>query len=133
MQTAPDAVLAAMLSASLAVSQWPPIIDAEQAAALYHCSKGQIEALAERDQLPGTKFGRGWVFVTAQLLQYALKRCEENVMAGNDVGAQAHSEAPGALPEARVREICPRPSPPLTPHRGRGRPRAHVPDAIRQE
>ena len=64
------------------LTQCPAIIDAEQAAALLHCSKGQIELLAERGQLPATKFGRGWIFVTAQLIQCALTRCAENVRAG---------------------------------------------------
>jgi excisionase family DNA binding protein len=134
MQTAPDAVLAAMLSASLAASPWPAIIDAEQAATLLHCSKGRIELLAERGQLPATKFGRGWIFVTAQLIQCALARCAENVRSGNEIGLRAHSDAPDAPPETQVRESCPRPVLlPMTPRRGRGRPRTHIPDAIRRE
>jgi excisionase family DNA binding protein len=132
MQTSPDAVLAAMLSANLAASQLPPVIDAEQAAALLRCSKSQIEVLAERGQLPATKYGRGWIFVTAQLLQNALRRCEANVGPGNTLGSQPYSEAPGAIPEATVRERGPQPSTPITPRRARGRPRTHVPDAVRQ-
>lgn len=67
-----------MLAASLANSDLPPIIDAEQVAALLHCSKGQIEDLAELGRLPATKFGRGVVFVTAQVVYSVLQQSSSN-------------------------------------------------------
>jgi len=63
METSPiDAALGAMLAATLTASPLPAVIDAEQAATLLQCSKCQVEMLAERGEVPGTKFGRGWIF-----------------------------------------------------------------------
>lgn len=43
-------------------------IDAHAAAILLHCDVLQIEALARRGEIPGTKIGRGWIFLRTQLL-----------------------------------------------------------------
>jgi len=117
-------MLATILSASLA--QLPPIIDAEQVAALLHCSKGQIEDLAESGRLPATKFGRGWVFVTAQIvysvLQEALARA-----------AKRAESAESAAPARHAGMTRRRSSKPLTLRstpRQRGRPRKTLPACV---
>jgi hypothetical protein len=108
METSPiDAALGAMLAATLAASPLPAIIDAEQAAALLQCSKCQVEMLAERGEVPGTKFGRGWIFVTAQLIHCVLVRCAQRV---RDRDRTSPSEPGTALPHSTTRS---RRSPPL--------------------
>lgn len=113
-----------MLASSVAHSNLPPIIDAEQVASLLHCSKGQIEDLAESGRLPATKFGRGWVFVTAQVVHSVL---EESTL---NAAARRHpSTTEQVAPHART--IGTRSSRPLTlppPPRPRGRPRKFLPD-----
>jgi excisionase family DNA binding protein len=119
--------LPALLASSLAHSNLPPIIDAEQVAVLLHCSKGQVEDLAESGRLPATKFGRGWVFVTAQVVYSVLKESTSN--------APKRTRAPNADEVARrvldagttgARSSKPLELPP-TP-RPRGRPRKFIPD-----
>jgi hypothetical protein len=82
-----DGSLAAMLSASLTTSGLGTVIDAQQAAALLACSEGHIDRLAESGRLPGRKYGRGWVFVTAQLLHHVVTESAGNV--------RPAAEAPG--------------------------------------
>jgi hypothetical protein len=55
-------------------------IDAEAAATLLHCDSYQIETLARRGEIPGTKIGRGWIFLRSQLLHaIAVKAESESV------------------------------------------------------
>lgn len=75
-----------LLGTSIAASGLPPIIDAEQCATLLRCSKQHVDVLADRGALPATKFGRGWVFVTAQLLAHVAAACERNLIHRNDAG-----------------------------------------------
>jgi hypothetical protein len=70
-----DESLATMLSASLSTSGLGPVIGAQQASVLLACSEEHIERLAESGQLPGRKYGRGWAFVTAQLLHHIVVEC----------------------------------------------------------
>lgn len=96
---APTAALTDLLSASIAASKLPPVIDAEQCAALLRCSKPHIDGLADRGDLPATKFGRGWVFVTAQLLAHVAAACQRNLarsqpsMSEFPPGAARHQDA----------------------------------------
>jgi len=52
-------------------------INAAQCAELLFCSQAAVEELASRGELPGTKFGRGWVFLTEQVVKVLGKRCME--------------------------------------------------------
>src|SRR5262245_41979925 len=103
MDTSPASALASMLTASLAASQLPVSIDAEAAATLLHCSKRQIELLAEGDQLPGTKFGHGWIFVTAQLIHCVIERCAKKMTAASEVTSPPHTTASVQPSNAKVR------------------------------
>lgn len=51
-------------------------LDTEQCAELLRCSASTIEELASKGELPATKFGRGWIFVTKQILEMLQTRCE---------------------------------------------------------
>jgi hypothetical protein len=109
-----DGSLAAMLSASLTTSGLGAVIDAQQAAALLGCSEGHIDRLAEGGRLPGRKYGRGWVFVTAQLLHHVVTESAENV--------RPVAEAPGE-PGTTKHEGGQPASPPTGLLKRRGRPR----------
>ena len=54
----------------------PATLDAEECAGILRCSKQTVEELAFQGALPATRFGRGWVFVTDQILAYLKARCE---------------------------------------------------------
>ncbi len=51
-------------------------LDTEQCAELLHCSTSTVEELAGKGELPAAKFGRGWLFVTKQILEMLQARCE---------------------------------------------------------
>lgn len=127
MESSSQSILGAMLAASMSHPDLPPIIDAEQAAALHCCSKGQVEDLAESGRLPGTKYGRGWVLVTAQIVYSVFEECTSN--------AQKRAAAAAGRPVDPPRPVDagtthPRSSKPLTfppMPRTRGRPRKNLP------
>lgn len=52
-------------------------IDAEACAVLLHCSVERVEDLAGSGELPAMKFGRGWIFVRADLLAYLAERARD--------------------------------------------------------
>jgi excisionase family DNA binding protein len=110
-----DKSLPAMLSASISASGLPPVIDAQQASALLACSEGHVERLAESGRLPGTKYGRGWIFVTAQLLYHVAAECAGNL--------QPPMEPSPGKPSPLAPE-------PLAPPKRRGRPRRPLSDAL---
>jgi excisionase family DNA binding protein len=110
-----------MLGKNLTAADLPIIMDADEAAALLRCSKQQIELLADRGELPGAKYGRGWIFVTAQLLQVVMNRCAANLKARGQ-----HPSPSISTPSTRTSEAT------KTPKR-RGRPSrylAPIPDEI---
>ncbi len=134
METSLHNPLGDLLAASLSSSSLPPLIDAEQAAGMLGCSKEHLEELADRGKLPATKYGRGWIFVTAQLIHHVAQDCAKNVRAGeaaprserrvkrtpkNNRPAQwaSETEPGGSLPFE-----------PRGPAKSRGRPRLSVPD-----
>lgn len=51
----------------------PLIVDANQAAELFHCKKSTIETLASTGKIPGTKIGQGWIFMSAMLIDWLEK------------------------------------------------------------
>lgn len=119
-----DESLAARLSASLSNSDLGPIIDAGQASALLICSQGHLERLAETGQLPGKKYGRGWIFVTAQLVHHVAIQCARNLRAPEVPLAEAQtskssSEVSPNLARAHSLPVLE----PLKPRKRRGRPR----------
>jgi excisionase family DNA binding protein len=108
-------------------SPLPPVLLTDQAATLLGCEPEQIKYLASRNQLPGTKVGRGWIFHTQALMEHLRKLCEANLELSSAPLAPRATEAPEALLEA------PRPPPrkaipaqPAPPRR-RGRPRIPIP------
>ena len=52
-------------------------INAEQCAELLHCTEQRIEELTRSGELPGMKFGRGWIYVKADLLAYIADRARK--------------------------------------------------------
>lgn len=52
-------------------------INAEQCAELLHCTEQRIEELTRTGELPGMKFGRGWIYVKADLLAYIAERARK--------------------------------------------------------
>jgi excisionase family DNA binding protein len=111
-------LLTAALAASVSESKLPLVLDAEQCAALLRCSKQHVEALADAGELPATKIGRGWIFVTAQLLVSLAGRCSRRSALSEQQGmaaADPSREEPPAL----------EPMPTVVPSpRRRGRPRS---------
>lgn len=49
-------------------------IDSEECAELLRCTSDQVEELARAGEIPGLKFGRGWLFVRADLLAYLAEK-----------------------------------------------------------
>lgn len=45
-------------------------INSEECAVLLHCTADLVEEMARAGDIPGLKFGRGWLFVRADLLDY---------------------------------------------------------------
>ena len=64
------------------------ILDVNQTAELLRCEPITVERMARAGELPGTKFGRSWVFVRSLVIEAVRDRI---------VGASAKSE-PEALP-----------------------------------
>lgn len=125
--------LTALLASSLSSGGLSPLVNAEQAATMLGCSKEHVEGLADRGQLPATKYGRGWIFVAAQLIQRVARDCEANVRAPDMTSQSAkrpksrrsgHDRSKGE-PEAEGTSL---PLEPRGPAKGRGRPRMSVPD-----
>lgn len=52
-------------------------INTEQCAELLHCTEQRIEELTRSGALPGLKFGRGWIYVKADLLDYIADRARK--------------------------------------------------------
>lgn len=52
----------------------PDTLDIHQAAAMLHADEETVLALARSGELPGTKIGRPWVFLRADVLDYLRAR-----------------------------------------------------------
>lgn len=74
-------------------------IDARACAELLHCSTEKVEDLAGSGELPAVKFGRGWIFVRADLLAYLAQRAREE--------AARRQEKRIPAPEASVLKAVP--------------------------
>lgn len=49
-------------------------IGSDECAALLRCTSEQVEELARAGEIPGLKFGRGWLFVRSDLLAYLAEK-----------------------------------------------------------
>lgn len=52
-------------------------IGPEDAAPILRCTAEQVELLARTGEIPGVKFGRSWVFVRADLIDWIRERGRE--------------------------------------------------------
>jgi excisionase family DNA binding protein len=83
------------------------IYTTEQLAALLECETTTVEEKARRRELPGLKFGRGWIFPREALL----KRLNETALAALEA-----PKAPAAPePQAAKKKAGKRPLPTLLP------------------
>lgn len=99
------------------VALLPATMDAAECATLLGCSKTTIEEPAANGELEATRFGRGWVFVTEQILAHVKARCEheaglrrareEAARAGSATYARHHDENRVAR-RGRPRKAIPR-------------------------
>lgn len=53
-------------------------INAAQCAELLQCAEPTVEELTRKGELPGIKFGRGWIYVKADLLQYLAEKARND-------------------------------------------------------
>lgn len=126
-----DAALS-LLKASIEHAQLPIFCDSEEAAKLLCCSKAHVESLADRGRLPGAKYGRSWIFVTAQLVLKVAEDCQQRAAEDDSRTAGADSNSgkmhcpvkPGA---ARALVLQP------TSSRPPGRPRKPLPAGVSSE
>lgn len=51
-----------------------PTLDAESCAALLKCSKAHLHRLVREGAFPGTKVGRGWVFLEEDVMTWLKAR-----------------------------------------------------------
>lgn len=123
-----------LLAASLSSAGLPPLINAEQACAILGCSKEHLETLADRGELPATKYGRGWIFVTAQLIHHVAQDCAKNVRAG-EAAPRSERRVKRTPKDNRTSQSASETEPggslpfePRGPAKPRGRPRLSVPD-----
>lgn len=49
-------------------------ISASEVAQLLNCTEEQAEELTRRGEIPGTKFGKSWIYVRSDLLAYVAER-----------------------------------------------------------
>lgn len=49
-------------------------ISAAEVADLLNCTEEQVEGLTRKGEIPGTKFGKSWVYVRSDLLAYVAER-----------------------------------------------------------
>jgi hypothetical protein len=66
----PTSKLALIRTAIKAPDMSGETIDAKQAAELLFCSEAEAEQAARDGEIPGIKFGRGWVFVKHDLIAF---------------------------------------------------------------
>jgi hypothetical protein len=105
-------------------------MDSAECAELLHCTKEVVDKLASDGLVPATNYGRGWIFVTSQLLAHVAEECAKNLgraktlrpPADGSVTAKPTARAPVPHPPGRRLSITP-----TLPKRPRGRPRSEVP------
>src|ERR1039458_1410723 len=101
-------------------SNLPPILNADQVAVLLGCTKEWVGTLCDRNELPGTKYGRGWIFSSRKLMASLEERIEREMAERAVRLSQAQPKAPTAL-GTFIKVHTHRPA------RGRGRARNPAP------
>lgn len=97
------------------------LIDAEQCGQLIGLTKEEVQSKASKGQLPGKKFGRGWRFVTSQIVLFVAAEAAQNLQrrpsgeqpSGDETTCPATRSVPMAVVETR-------------PKRRRGRPAREI-------
>jgi excisionase family DNA binding protein len=92
-------------------------IGAAAAARILHCGVDQADDLAASGEIPATKFGRGWIFVRADLIAYIAERArtEAAQRRSKRKPAPASSMVLAAVPPKPSRRRTP-PTLPNAPH-----------------
>ena len=96
------------------LSTLPAVMDVDQVAALLHCTSIRVSELVERNELPGSKYGRTLMFETRQLLEFMRARALREIAEREELRRPKSDMA--LQVEARVDLNTPKPA------RGRGRP-----------
>lgn len=91
---------------STPILEWPTI-GSEECAQLLRCTPEQVEELARAGEIPGLKFGRGWMFVRDDLLAYLAEKARA------EAEHRRAKRQPGVLtmPKAKPRRRVPPPLP----------------------
>lgn len=83
-----------LLASGLSAPASQDVIDADECAALLRCNTETVEELARSGELPGLKFGRGWIFVRADLLLYLATKAREEA-----AERRSRRSAPAVVPQ----------------------------------
>lgn len=84
-------------------------MNSEQCGELLHCTPKHVEELAREGEIPGTKIGREWIFVRADLLAYLAERGRE------EAAERRRKRTAGAVQSAPIKSRR-RAPPALLPH-----------------
>jgi|ERR1017187_1694020 hypothetical protein len=101
-------------------STLPSILNADQVAVLLGCTKEWVGTLCDRNELPGTKYGRRWIFSSRKLMASLEERIERE-MAERTVRLSQMQPKPPTELETFIKVHTHQPA------RGRGRPRNPLP------
>lgn len=72
-------------------------ISAAEVAVLLSCTEEQAEELTRKGEIPGTKFGKSWIYVRSDLLAYVAERARQEAQerrASKQGRAGMHKVAP---------------------------------------
>ncbi|MBS7349632.1 MAG: helix-turn-helix domain-containing protein [Comamonas sp.] len=84
-------------------------ISAAEVAELLNCTEEQAEELTRKGEIPGTKFGKSWVYVRLDLLAYVAERARREA-------EQRRSQRGGRAGTHKVTPLKPRrKTPPALP------------------
>lgn len=97
-------------------------IDVKECAALLMCSEETVEELTRTGEIPGMKYGRGWLYVRADLLAYVAQRAREEAeerrsnlqgrrQPGKITDFRLRRQAAPALPQPLAKGAAPSPRP----------------------
>lgn len=103
---------------SIDLCRLPQIIGSAEAAVLLGCTPEQLTAEIKAGLIPAVKVGRGWRFVTDQLVDCMRSRAESDRKARLELNSQRLHADECKNSQSDV----------FTPPRRRGRPRKSVPD-----
>lgn len=102
-------------------------INADQCAQLLQCTTETVEELTRKGELPGVKFGRGWIYVKDDLLAWLAERARREAdERRQQLAGRRHTPAPLAS-VVRAR----RKAPPALPQPPTGGPSGLRPESLR--